>query len=85
MKSLNVLFVMSFVVILSACSGGGGEADPIKDIVITDPTGPDFTVKIDPHKCINSFRNPFGKPDYFEEELASAIRSGDAACAKKSH
>jgi len=62
---------------LSAC-GGGGKTSSIEDgtqII-------DFGQAIK-GTCKKSMDNVFNESFYYEEELASAIRSGDAPCARK--
>jgi len=56
--------------------GGGGKDGP------TD-SGPDFNVNVSSDDCRDSMENVFDKPDFYEDELFSAINFGDAACAKK--
>lgn len=73
MKKVIKLKVIMMLLILNSCSGGGEGENTVED----------FSDNISASDCYDSFINTFNEPDYFDEQLSSNIRTGNAACVKK--
>lgn len=81
MRALLVL-TTSIAFIVLGCSKSENKGANLPK-ALGDNGAVDFDIEILASQCANNFSNPFNEPNYYDEELAGAIRTGDAPCVKK--